>query len=99
MCIRDSQGPFTLGTAGTYTLLIEGRFFDSGTGSYTFNVQPVSDQSLTLTVGATVSGAIDETGEVDRYGFTLTNESQLYFDSFTNSSNFRWTLAGPAGTH
>src|SRR5262249_6611294 len=36
-------GPVTLGTAGTYTLLIEGRVFDSGTGSYTFRVAPVID--------------------------------------------------------
>ena len=90
-------GPLTLPATGTYTLLLEGQIGDPGSGSYTFNAQPVSDEAFGLTVGATVTEAIDEAGERDVYSFTLGGDTRLYFDSLTNSS-IRWTLTGPAGT-
>ncbi|HSL49024.1 MAG TPA: LEPR-XLL domain-containing protein, partial [Candidatus Deferrimicrobiaceae bacterium] len=45
-----------------------------------------------------VAGSIDAPGEVDRYTFTLATDAGLYVDSQTNTSNIRWSLAGPAGT-
>ena len=95
----SDQGPLTLARAGTYTLLVEGRVFDTGTGSYTFNVQPVSDEAFGLTVGELVTEAIDEAGERDVYSFALSESTRVYFDSQTNSGSIRWTLSGPAGTH
>ena len=97
----SDAGLFTLGATGTYTLLVEGSRIDTGVGSYTLNVQPVSDEAFGLTVGATVSEAIDEQGEQDVYSFTLGAPARLYFDSLTglggNDGNFRWGLQGPAG--
>src|SRR5262249_57699285 len=95
----SDPGRFTLGATGTYTLLVEGSRADTGTGSYTLNVQPVSDEAFGLTVGATVSEAIDELGERDVYSFTLGSATRLYFDSLTGSatdSHFRCTLRSPA---
>ncbi|MFN0054155.1 MAG: putative Ig domain-containing protein [Planctomycetales bacterium] len=94
----------TLTQSGNYTLLLEGFVFDTGSGSYTFNVQPMGNSppapftGSALTLGATTSGNIAVAGQQDRYLFTLAERSLLYFDSLTNNSNLNWTLVGPAGT-
>ncbi|MHB0961459.1 MAG: RHS repeat-associated core domain-containing protein [Pirellulaceae bacterium] len=88
-----------LQATGNYTLLVEGYYHDTGTGSYTINVQPIAPvvpQALTL--GSTVSEAIAVAGEQDVYQFTLESASNLYFDSLTNNGNLSWTLVGPAGS-
>jgi RHS repeat-associated protein len=89
---------------GTYTLLLEGRIFNTGISGYTFNVQPMGNTpqlpptGTPLTLGSTVSDSIAVAGEQDRYVFTLPSAAVLYFDSLTNNSSFNWTLVGPAGT-
>ncbi|HEY8097355.1 MAG TPA: LEPR-XLL domain-containing protein, partial [Methylobacter sp.] len=50
-----------------------------------------------LNPAQTVSGSIDAQGEVDQYGFTLTQNAQIVFDSMTNNSNMNWSLSGPNG--
>src|SRR5256886_466201 len=86
---RDFRGP--------YTLFLEGRYFVSGATAFTFNVQPVTDDTVPLTLGARVDGAIGHAGQADRYTFTLTDSRQLYFDSLSES-NLVWSLSGPRGT-
>ena len=44
-----------------------------------------------------ISGSIAVPGETDRYAFTLTKETQLLFDSQTNSFPLNWSLDGPRG--
>ena len=94
----------TLAQPGSYTLLLEGFIFDAGSGSYTFNVQPMGNvpqpplTGVPLALGTTVSDSIAVAGEQDQYLFTLANPSLLYFDSLTNNSNLNWSLVGPAGT-
>jgi len=83
---------------GTYTLLIEGRFNDTGTATYTFNVQPVTDSTTPLTLGNVVNGNISPTGEQDNYTFTLASAATLIFDSLTTDTRLRWSLVGPSGT-
>jgi hypothetical protein len=82
---------------GTYTLLLEGRFNDTGTATYTVNVQPVTDSTQALTIGGTVSSNLSTPGEQDNYTFTLASPATLYFDSLTNNSRIRWSLVGPGG--
>ena len=83
---------------GTYTLLIEGQSFDSGSlGQFSFNAQPVTNDHATLTLGDTVSGAVDHVGQQDHYTFTLAADAQLYLDSLTHRNNLRWSLTGPSG--
>lgn len=57
-------------------------------------------QLKSLFDGATgvVGGRIAHAGQQDRYTFTLSQATSLYFDSLTNNGNFRWTLTGPRGT-
>ena len=88
----------TLGATGTYTLIMEGTIADTGSGSYTFNVQPAPVSTVPLTLGNQIIDAIAGIGEQDRYTFTLPGAAPLYFDSLTNNANLTWTLAGPAGT-
>ena len=44
-----------------------------------------------------IDGSIDVAGESDRYGFSLTSDARIVFDSLTNSNSFTWSLAGPRG--
>ncbi|MDZ4849745.1 MAG: cadherin repeat domain-containing protein, partial [Pirellulaceae bacterium] len=93
----DSE-PAALSIAGTYTILIEGYIFDSGTTSYSFNVQPlVVTAPVALTIGTTVSSNIGVAGEKDRYTFTLASDKRLYFDALVAPSSMNWSLKGPTG--
>src|SRR5262249_11327831 len=85
---------------GSYTLLVEGYFGDTGSGTYTFNAQPVIDPApVALTLGSLVSGKVNVAGETERYAFTLAAPARLYLDRLTGRNpHFTWPLAGPAGT-
>ena len=87
----------TLPSSGTYTLLLEGAIGATGTTSYSFNAQKVSDDSATLTLGTTVTAAISHVGQRDFYTFSLAQASLLAFDAFTNNANLSWSLNGPYG--
>ncbi|PYK98758.1 MAG: hypothetical protein DME19_11285 [Verrucomicrobia bacterium] len=95
--LSTDQGPLFLSNPGTYTLLVEGFYIDTGTGTYGFNVAPVSDGLQALTLGNVVSGAILSPGQRQQYTFTLPSSARLYFDSQTNASQLRWSLEGPTG--
>ncbi|MCB1631072.1 MAG: LEPR-XLL domain-containing protein, partial [Pseudomonadales bacterium] len=94
----SDQDVLTLAKSGSYTLLIEGRYYTTGTASYTFNVQPVSDDEATLALDTRVDGGIAHAGQRDLYHFTLTAPTRLYVDSLTNNSALNWSLTGPTGT-
>ncbi|HEY7118908.1 MAG TPA: hypothetical protein VH475_20125, partial [Tepidisphaeraceae bacterium] len=88
----------TLTRAGTYFLLVEGRFFDtSASGDYSFNVRPVTDGTTPINIGATVNSSIASAGQRQNFTFTLGADSRLYFDSLANVP-FAWSLSGPRGT-
>ncbi|HEY7599210.1 MAG TPA: hypothetical protein VH741_04715, partial [Candidatus Limnocylindrales bacterium] len=82
--------------AGSYTLLLEGRSYNTASNAYQFNVQPVVDETAALALGQRVDGAIAHAGQTDRYSFTLTESRQLYFDVLSDS-RLDWRLDGPAG--
>lgn len=90
-------GPFTL-NPGTHYLLVEGYIGDTANGSVTFNLQPVSDATQTLTLGALTSGNITVPGQSQRYTFSLASTARLYFDSRANNSPMRWSVDGPPGS-
>ena len=93
-------GPLTLTRPGTYTLLMEGRYFETNPSSYTVVMVPVSDElnPVPFALGATINEAIDEPGEVDNYTFTLAAPTSVYFDSLTNNNLIFWSLTGPSGS-
>ncbi len=95
--LNSTYGPTTLTTPGTYTVLLEGYINDTGVIPYSFRVVTVTDGRQSAGLGATIVGTIAEAGQVQRYNFTLTNVTELYFDSLTNSPNLNWSLDGPLG--
>ena len=100
--LHTNEGPLTLAATGSYYLLVEGGITDTGTGTYSFNVQfqgnvPPIFSGTPLTLDSTVNGNLTTAGQQDHYIFTLAASAQLYFDSLTNNGNLRWSLSGPAG--
>ena len=71
--------------------MIEGRFFETSSGSYTVNVVPVSDElnPVALTFGTTINEAIDEQGEVDRYTFRSPGQATAYFYGYSKLNALR----------
>ncbi len=75
--------------------MVEGRRYQSGgTNNYTFNVQPVTNESFDLTPGTRVLGNIAHSGQTDRYRFTVATAGRWYFDTQVDV-DFRWSLTGP----
>jgi hypothetical protein len=95
--LGSDRGPLSLGSPGTYTLLVEGYYLEPAAGTNVFNVVPVSDGLQALTLGTTVSGAITAPGQHQQYTFTLPASARLYFDGLTNLYSLRWYLDGPTG--
>src|SRR5262249_1843003 len=83
---------------GTYVLAIEGNSSNTSAVNYTFNVQPITDTSHALTIGATTSGTITQTGQRDLYTFSVAAPTQVLFDGQTNDGQLQWSLVGPPGT-
>ncbi|MCB2004975.1 MAG: hypothetical protein KDH93_08170, partial [Rhodoferax sp.] len=91
-------GTRTLAQSGRYTLLVEGRYYTSGSVDVSFRVQPVVDEQLSLELNTRTSGAVDHAGQRDIYHFTLTETKRVYFDSQSADYYLRWALSGPQGT-
>ena len=90
--VNSDFDTFTLQQSGTYTLTVEGRIYDThASGSYGFNLLPVTYPTNSLTIGTVVSGTIASRGVRQYYTFTLPQASTLYFDALTNS-DFYWRL-------
>ena len=88
----------TLPRSGRYTLLIEGRMLDTGSNTYTFNVQPVTISSTALTLGSPVNGSLSVPGESDQYTFTLAEPARLAFDAQSSDGRFKWNISRSTGT-
>ena len=86
-----------MAVSGTYLLLLEGRVFQGGTNTIRFNVQPVVDDTVAISLGERVDGEIAHAGQVDRFTFTLTEPTRVVFDSLV-SSELTWAMSGPLGT-
>ena len=100
----DAQiGVRTLEVTGSYTLLVEGRYYTAGDASYSFRVQPVQNETLALNLNEVQNQSIAHKGQVDTFTFSLSEAKRLYFDSLTadvsgaDSWYLRWSLEGPAG--
>src|SRR6185503_3273717 len=97
--VPNNGGVFTLTRSGPHTLLVEGSLFDlfSPPVQYTLALRPVTDEQFSLALDATISEAIEQPGQRDRYTFTLEDSKQLVFDALTNDFALRWALSGPRG--
>ncbi|PZQ23763.1 MAG: hypothetical protein DI569_03340 [Sphingopyxis macrogoltabida] len=90
---------FTAPQAGRYYILIEGRVTDTAASRpYEFAVIRTADpQPVAMQLGETVSTAIARPTEVNRFTFTLTESTRVYFDSLTGDTGLSWTLSGAVG--
>jgi hypothetical protein len=95
------SGTITLPVSGTYHLLVEGQINSNTPSSYGFNVSYLAKGTIAvptgtaLTLGALTSGAISTAGQQNNYVFTITNPTNVYFDSLTNSGSLTWSLTNP----
>lgn len=68
--------------------------FDNFAIAMTAAAQPMTP----LALNDAVSGSIAVAGAVQRYEFTLTEETAVIFDALTNNSALRWQISGPTQT-
>ncbi len=104
--ICADPGPFTLATAGTYTLTVDTLLTSAAVGTYGFRITTVAaPQSFAYTLASTVSngvpaagaGNIELPGSVDTYTFTATAGQKVFVDWTTATSCFlNWRMGGPA---
>src|SRR5262249_29502539 len=93
----DAERPI-IRVTGTYVLAIEGINSNTSPVNYTFNVQPITDTTQTLTIGASTTGAIAQTGQRDLYTFSVATPTEVLFDGQTNDSHLQWSLVRPPAT-
>ncbi|TKB72677.1 MAG: LEPR-XLL domain-containing protein, partial [Nitrospira sp.] len=87
----------TLTQTGAYLLLIEGAIGNTTPVGYAFTAHRATEDIAAFTLNAITNGTISSPGQVDRYTFTLSQASRLYFDNLTVDSGFNWSLSGPKG--
>ena len=88
----------TLPYAGSYTLLVEGRSYNSAArNDHSFTVHTVQDGAQALVPDGRVDGALTQPGQRQTYTFALASAGQWVFDSLSNDSLLAWTLTGPLG--
>jgi len=90
--LYDELGPLTLTEAGTYRLVMNGGFGD--TGDYSFRLLDVAS-APSLTVGTTVTDTLDPGMETDIYQFAGRAGQGLSFEELLNPSGGRWLLYDP----
>ncbi|WP_295529412.1 CARDB domain-containing protein, partial [uncultured Pseudacidovorax sp.] len=95
---RGSDQSVVLSQTGRYTLLVEGRYYVTGSASMSFAVHAVADATEAMTVGSTVSGSLTQPGQKRSHTFELAEAGRFLFDSLANQGSLRWTLTGPQGT-
>ncbi|MDJ0844826.1 Ig-like domain-containing protein [Crocosphaera sp.] len=90
----------TLPGSGTYVLEVSNFSFDNTPVNYSFRViQPPEPVSTSFTIGETITGSLEQAGEVDIYTFEGTPGQRLYFDGLGTgfSSNTFVRLLSPSG--
>lgn len=86
----------TLPGDGTYVLAFESE--DNSPIDVSFQVVTPETQVTPIAVSETVSGGLDEAGEIDRYTFIGTKGQKIWLDSLTTASEaFEVRLISPTG--
>ncbi|MBM3521553.1 MAG: hypothetical protein FJX57_01235, partial [Alphaproteobacteria bacterium] len=86
---------FTATADGRYVVSVEGHRYSEvadDAATFSFAINRVDSASTALTIGSTINGSLDRSGQRDRFTFTLASATKLYFDSLSNDGNLRWTL-------
>jgi large repetitive protein len=92
-------GEITLAVDGSYTLLVEGRAYTTGSAAYSFSVTTLQDSAPTaMALGELVKGQIATAGARASYAFSLDSARRVLFDSLTNNNSLVWSLARADGS-
>lgn len=87
---------------GTYTLVMEGRYYNTDSANYQFRLTRVADPDPTAaSLGSLVSGSIDQPGQVRRYTWFFPQmPRQVYFDTLGSSGDgsLTWSLGNASGS-
>lgn len=94
---------FTTPTSGTYTLINEGDYSQSGNTSVSFRMDKEIKQTRALVMNDTLTGNLAGGYEYHRYTFTLAAPTTLVLDVLENpgakASNIGWSLTGSGSTN
>lgn len=89
-------GTFSLNEAGVYWLHLFGN--SDASGDYHFRLLEPTASDIPLTLGADVTGAIDQPGDLDSYAFDAVVGQRLYYDALPSASDdLRAQLVSPSG--
>lgn len=83
--------------SGNYLLALEGYYGSAGASSYTFTAYRNSDPVHALTLGARTEAVLAQPGDTQRYNFTLSQASKLWFDSLAPRSDITWRVLDSEG--
>ena len=86
-----------LSHSGRYLLTVEGYYDTGGDASYGFTLGKTTDTTQALTLGSLVAGTLVNPGDTQRYSFTLTAASQLWFDSVGRRDGLVWRVLDADG--
>ena len=86
-----------LSHTGRYLLTVEGYYDTGGDASYGFTLGKTTDTTQALTLGSMVTGTLTNPGDTQRYSFTLSAASQLWFDSVGRRDGLVWRVLDADG--
>ncbi len=93
---HGDEGPVTLGLAGTYTLIIDGR--GDVTAGYQFKVWDVTPTPPgPITLGSLVAGNIATAGASQQWNLAINSPTLLSFAALHGVGNLHWQLIAPSG--
>ncbi len=81
-----------LKNTGTYTLVIQGDNSHASPQDLKFRINRLSETVEGMQLNAPVSSTLAKPGQVDRYSFTVTQPTQLFFDARSPDDELRWDL-------
>ncbi|HAV62349.1 MAG TPA: hypothetical protein DCY13_08305, partial [Verrucomicrobiales bacterium] len=85
---------------GTYYLLAGGGVNEPGaTGSYAFQIRPVTDATAALTLNTPVDATIAHAGQKLTYTFDIAAPMRVTFDNLRSTANLSWTLSTVGRTY
>lgn len=95
--IQDDQDTFSTQCNGSYLLLVEGYTGNTAAASYSFNLRPVQDTTVAMSLDTVTTASIDQPGKTANFTFSVTESTPVLFDGANASGDFYWSLRGPGG--
>ncbi len=93
-----AQSRFSLSATGTYTLLDQGVYYQTGTVNDSFVMAREDISSAALSFNDAINGSLTNRGSSAQYNFTLDTATAVFMDALTNSGgNVLWSVRNAQG--